>query len=495
MTIFYFPHLQFSGLPADTSPDGYSYLCPDGHLQPLNVTQPCVWVAKPWPAIAARRENADHIQNLVGGLTHNVEHSWQNALLSLLESYHVNVTTLDRSLPIDDYLDQATGFQSAYSFPSCSPPRSIVYCTSSLLQHYKCSWLQEAAAVYGIEPNIQCIRAESDARCLADVRDSVADVVVVGQDRRVSAQIEHGLQPLMYEYAADGAAKYVPVAVVRADSALHTMADLRGKRACFGGATTDGAAFVSVWQTLKELHLIEAPTTQGGADDCNTPAKRVSAFFGAPDAATAAPDGVYAGEMGALRCLADRRADVAFVDLAAFRNLTHGGIADAWVQQLPLVRLLCPFGLRANRQQAQEPCYLHWTPRGHFMVNANIGQQRRNEIYNSMREMDKLFGKQYQTHTIPFTMFGPFDRRNNVMFRDDTEGLRSLGELQRDRWARNAEPAMVAYANASRRARALGVFCTSDGGRSDAGRTVAVWWAIVGATTVLVAWCGAAAGV
>lgn len=39
-----------------TSPEGYSYLCPDGSTVPVNSTSsPCVWVAKPWPVIATKR--------------------------------------------------------------------------------------------------------------------------------------------------------------------------------------------------------------------------------------------------------------------------------------------------------------------------------------------------------------------------------------------------------------------------------------------------------
>lgn len=41
----------------------------------------------------------------------------------MLETHHVNVSTLDNVVPIDDYLEQAIGFQSAYSFASCNPPR------------------------------------------------------------------------------------------------------------------------------------------------------------------------------------------------------------------------------------------------------------------------------------------------------------------------------------------------------------------------------------
>lgn len=43
------------GSGAAATPDGYSYLCPDGTKKPLNSTIPCVWVSKPWPVIAAKR--------------------------------------------------------------------------------------------------------------------------------------------------------------------------------------------------------------------------------------------------------------------------------------------------------------------------------------------------------------------------------------------------------------------------------------------------------
>jgi hypothetical protein len=70
---------------------------------------------------------------------------------------------------------------------------------------------------------------------------------------------------------------------------------------------------------------------------------------------------------------------------------------------------------------------------------------RTNEIYNSLRDMDRLFGKQVKSQTIPFTMFGPFDRRTNVMFRDTTDGLRGMSELKRDKMFRDLEQTYVNF--------------------------------------------------
>lgn len=412
-------------------------MCPDGHLQPLTTKTPCIWVAKPWSAIAAQRNRAEEIQTMLQSVTHDNEDSWQNALLSLLESYHVNVTTLDTSIPIADYLDQAVGFQSAYSFAACSQPRSIVFCTSSILEHYKCSWLQETSAAYGIEPNIQCIRAES---CLNDTKHHITDVMIVDQDQRVRAERDFNLKPLLYEFTVDAYERYVVVAVVKGNSNIHSFNDLRGKRACF--PEFEGAAHISVLQTLQNLTLIPSNSNEL----CS-----LRNFF-SHDSCTWHTDstncdiGKYKGELGALRCLAEGKGDVAFVSSATFQKLTNGQLKDFdWAHEVHNVRLLCPYGQRARHEN--EKCYLHWTPHGHIMIHNATQLTRSNEIYNSLRDMDQLFGKQYKSHTIPFSMFGPFDRKNNVIFRDTTDGLRGRMELEKDKFPRLMEQSFTKYAN------------------------------------------------
>lgn len=401
----------------------------------MTTRTPCIWVAKPWPAIAAKRNYAERIQTMLHRITHDDENNWENALLSLLETYHVNVTTLDTSIPIDNYLDQAVGFQSAYSFAACSPPRSIVFCTTSLIQHYKCSWLQEAASVYGIEPNIQCIRSENVSRCLDDAKHRIVDVVLVDQDERVRAERDFSLRPLLYEYTTKVDDRYTVVAVVRGDSDVHSFADLRNRRACF--PSYEGAAHIAAMQTLRNLSLTDQcaarqffhPQSCGGGG---------AADGSGCDAAK------YDGESGALRCLADGYGDVAIVGADTFRRLTDGEMPEL---KLKNVRLLCPYGQRAKH--SDELCYMHWTARGHLMVHTDAPLTRTNEMYNSLRDMDLLFGKQYKSHTIPFTMFGPFDRKNNVMFRDATDGLRSLVEVQKDKVPRLMETEYGQYANAN----------------------------------------------
>ncbi|XP_037914249.1 transferrin [Hermetia illucens] len=419
-------HFGFSGLIAEANPNEYSFLCPDGLLQPLNSTYPCVWVAKPWQAIAAKNTHAANIQDIVHNLSH-YDADWKHALLSLLETYHVNITSLDTTVPIGDYLEQAVGFQSAYSFPSCNPPRSIVFCTTSLIQHSKCSWLQEAASVYGIEPNLQCIRTESLERCLDDTKHKAADVVLVDQDHRVKAQKEYKLKPILYEFSKTMHERYVTVAIVK-DSNLKTMNDLQGLKACFPSHA--GAAYLSVMETLRNVSKIKYPDLEEyfSSDSCtwktdNCPEK-------------------FKGDEGALRCLLES-GSVAFLSYDIFKNFTEGKLNTSWTfsGNRKMFSTVCPHGKNAK----DEVCYLHWTPRGHLMIHADTSLIRRNEIHNSLRDMDRLFGKDMKAHTPSFTMFGPFDKRNNIIFRDNTEGLRGFVELSKDKMPRSMEDVYDMY--------------------------------------------------
>lgn len=76
------------------------------------------------------------------------------------------------------------------------------------------------ASVYGVEPNIQCMRADTQDDCLKNVQHKVSDVVIVDQDTRLQAERDYDLKPILYEYAPNLEDKYVVVAVIRAASKI-----------------------------------------------------------------------------------------------------------------------------------------------------------------------------------------------------------------------------------------------------------------------------------
>ncbi|XP_030554066.1 transferrin [Drosophila novamexicana] len=425
-------HFGLAGLKAQDDPEKYSYLCPDGHLQPINVTRPCIWVSKPWPVVAARRSHAAQVQRLVTGLTHDEPQSWQNALLSLLETYHVFTVPLDNVISIDDYLDQAVGFQSAYSFPECNPPRSIVVCTTSIIEHIKCSWLQEAAQVYGVEPNIQCVRTTNLEQCMDDTRYKSADVLLVSHEQRVKAQRDYKLTPLLFEFAEQMHDRYVTIALVHKDSKYKSFKDLKGARACL--PSYEGAAHLSVLETIVNA--------TGSVHSLHSYFNHNSCIWH-PHRGRQCPLH-YQGDEGAFRCLAEG-ADVAFLSSDVYKKYVSGNLTSDWLApgKHQSYRLLCPYG-GIERHSSFEYCYLHWAPRGHLMTH-NSSQTRHNEIYNSLRDMDHLFGKKYKSETRPFSLYGIFDKRNDILFKDSTDALLSAHELLRDNAKRSMEHVYERY--------------------------------------------------
>lgn len=66
------------------------------------------------------------------------------------------------------------------------------------------------------------------------------------------------------------------------------------------------------------------------------------------------------------------------------------------------------------------------------MTSNNKSQLRINEIVNTLKTMDNHFGKQkFRSGNIPFTLFGPFDQKSNVLFKDSTDGLKTKYEFNK----------------------------------------------------------------
>lgn len=352
----------------------------------------------------------------------------------------MNIKQLDNTIPIDDYLGQANGFSSAYSFPACNPPRAIVYCTTSLVEMLKCSWLQETAGVHGIEPNLQCVREMSLDNCMGNVQHGASDVVFVDESERVRAERDYQLVPHLYEYAKQKRDRYTVVAVVKTASDIYNFNDLYKKRACFPSFA--GTAYLSVLQTIRHMRDI---ANEGESYSSH----EVDDFF-AKDSCTWAPhsshcQNEYSGDDGALLALTANRCDVAFVDMAVFeQSVGMATMANNFNGTKPSVnlnsteyKLICPFGRERSKD---ELCYLHWASRGYIMINNRTDLLRKDEIYNTLRDMDRLFGKYYESHVLSFSMYASFDRKSNVMFHDRTEALRGASEMDRDRTPRYIEP-------------------------------------------------------
>lgn len=103
-------------------------------------------------------------------------------------------------------------------------------------------------------------------------------------------------------------------------------------------------------------------------------------------------------------------------------------------------RVLCPFQ-KSRYLKGSDTCYLSWTSKGVLLTNQNKTQNRVNEIVNTLKTMDNHFGKQkFRSGNIPFTMFGPFDQKSNVLFKDTTDNLKTKYEFNKvSNFERNLE--------------------------------------------------------
>lgn len=72
------------------------------------------------------------------------------------------------------------------------------------------------------------------------------------------------------------------------------------------------------------------------------------------------------------------------------------------------------------------PCHLSWSPVGQAMTSANKTDLWVKDTLDVFQQLDNLFGKNYKSFTLPFTMFGIFDGKSNVLFHDSTVRIRNV---------------------------------------------------------------------
>ncbi|XP_023309775.1 transferrin [Anoplophora glabripennis] len=405
------------GLQSGLVPDQYSLLCPDDSLMPLTAAEPCIWVVKPWPVVASRRSVAQEIQEIVSSLSPNVT-GWRQSVLKLLETSYTVVKKVDSVEPIESYLHRATGFLSANSFSGCHPPRTINICTTSIIENAKCAWMRESAAVYGLEPDLECIKADNTTHCMVALNQKAADIVMVPSDLVHRAEKEYNLTTLFYE-TVNVDEKYITVAVTKPESNIKTFADLRGKKACF--PVYDGVAWNTVKKVLFDKQLIK-----------NCPLeKEITNFFG-PSCTPGLPDNLsgsmkktcqedtFNGEFGALQCLSSGAGDVAFVSRNSIKKFVSSENENSANSKLKIedFKILC--------ESKTKPCHLSWAPLGQGMIRNNSTDLWKKDTLDVFLRLDNLFGKSYQSLTTPFTMFGKYDGKSDLLFHDATIRLRSV---------------------------------------------------------------------
>lgn len=411
-------HFGLLGEDIESDPAGYSLLCPDDTSLPVNTTKPCIWVEKPWPVVASRRAVAQEIQEMVSSLQDKNPNHWKNVLRYLLDTTFTDFKKIEPVTPIENYLYRAKGFISANSFSGCHPPRTIWLCTTSIKETAKCQWLRESANVYGIEPDLECIKADNTSHCMKAVAEKVADIALVTLDMVGEAMTKYNLQTLFYETVHD-ADKYLTVGVTRSNVEINTWEDLRGKKSCF--PSYDGVA----WNAVK-YHLFNESIIKYCPLD-----REMAFFFGrscTPNLPTSFPQQTtelcqgssFNGDYGALDCLTLGIGDVAFVSKNALSTYITDRRSASSAHQVTMTdfNVIC--------LSETEICHLSWTTPGRAMIRNNVSDLRIKEIMDVFMHLSYLFGKNHKSSTVPVTLFGKYDGSSDLLFHDVTRNLRKI---------------------------------------------------------------------
>ncbi|CAH0730408.1 unnamed protein product, partial [Brenthis ino] len=417
--------------------DSFAYLCRDGTTQPLNTTDPCVWIHRPWPVVIAKRKAAAAVSTLVTSFAESdfFDSHWRGALAFLLEMRQVSTPLRPPKNPLD-YLASAQGFREAYSQSGCDPPRHITLCTTSLLEKNKCEWLSEAGAVYGVNPPLQCVLRNNMRQCFSAAQNGDCDVTVADAEWLVEGTRDYNLQPLLFEVTPPTKTKMNTVmAYVRYDDKLNKMADLRGKRASF--PRYDGIAWHSMLDYIKKNENIDcfevltdyfSEICAPGMENLNISANIIEKFT---INCYKENGNVTSGEVGALRALVEGRSDVAFISMKTAFLYENNLITESWAANTIKIAPICP-------KENQEHCVISWSHLGHIYASKNLTKMRRDEIITVFTRLDKLFGKQMQNgqknrrYTIMdamFRMYGPFNHQIDVLFNNNTESLSTIEGL------------------------------------------------------------------
>ncbi|KAJ9583794.1 hypothetical protein L9F63_021884, partial [Diploptera punctata] len=409
--------------------DSYRLLCADNRLAPVDKPENCAWLARPWKAVLAIRDVAMGVQQMLTKLKDENPSSWQMALGGLLDIRSQNVVPLRLMVPPEDYLQLAPGFLSVNSLSHCEPNGEIKICTRSNIEMLKCDWLSRAADVYGVEPRITCLKAESTEDCMKAVKDNIADVVTIQPDDMSLAYRNFGLKPVLYEYTKNITTVNQVGAIVRKESKIKHIGDLKGTKACF--PSYDGVGWNSIWSVLKNKSLVPSTCSSTEAlgnffsDSCVPGISKSHSFPASLQALC--DDDVYDEELGALRCLASGKGDVAFIQLNTLTQNTDGkGAADLKTKAVKM----SDFKSLCLSDQTRD-CYLSWSAPGQVLISSNTSAMKKMDIYLALMELGNLFDKHNEAPTAAnFKIFAPFDKKKNVLFQDVSYKFEDFAKLQ-----------------------------------------------------------------
>lgn len=389
-----------------------SLLCPDGSIMPFNSTNPCVWITRPVPVIAAKRSKADDIQQAIKEALSMAD--TPDDFVRLLESSRfLPPVPVKPTLIPNDYLSKAPGYLSANSMSVCGQgSRSVKLCVGALQDKVKCEWLAAVSRVYGLQPAISCVYG---ANCLVSVANGSADATIANTDMLLQAMRDHDLKPALVQMPIQLKKARTVSAVVKSSSKIKTFADLKGKKACF--PSIDGLGWTSFLMHMHETNSI--------SNDCPY-TKALSKFFSEicisePNEEESSYSNIkicsgdynekwydkgeeqlaYDNEALAFQCLAVGGGDVAFINTNSIPKYLEDMKSNPEGEGLTMdsFRTICDGNL------ADKDCHLGWSSYSQVLVRNKISPLREEDVRSFFTGINNLFGHYNSPSTRTFGLF------------------------------------------------------------------------------------------
>lgn len=446
----------------DVSTGDFGLLCPDGRVQSIDSPKDCHWAARPWNAWIVRTSHKNkkmvlsELKGLMTAAFPPVEQSetalkpWVVSLLGT--SSHSVIHDPPQPVSLQDYLKEP-GYDTTIERLGC-PEVPVKLCVESQLGLEKCTALQHVLKSRRILPKLECLMPSPDSDCLATVASGNAHITTADGGDVFRGHVEYGLTPVVSERYGLLDASYFAVAVVRANSGITSLSQLKGKKSCHTGIGKTAGWKIPV-VTLQKAGLLEngdcdfagqigrffngscAPGSKDPTYDPNgtNPTSLCDLCVGNDVAGGSSTpytgassngrcernsDETFYGYTGAFRCLVQGGGDVAFVKHITVRDNTNGNNKAPWAKDLRAL----DFKLLCNKRGIAdvvdyESCNLARVPAHKVLTGVNVNDTMMEEIRILMlRASNQLLRGQDI-----FTMFGPFKGRQDIIFKDSATEL------------------------------------------------------------------------
>lgn len=357
--------------------------------------------------------------------------------------------------------------------PNAEDSNRIVWCTISSEEEQKCSSFARAVErdwnLFGSAAmRLECIRAFNKEECMSYLDEEKAHVTSLDAGEVFVAGRYHSLIPIMQEVYSGNQKSYYAVAVIKKNTlpGVHTLHDLRGKKACFAGVGTLAGWVIPVYKLMQK----------GGMEviDCNNHVKSAIKYFGPSCAVNSLIDKYnpigdnsdklcklcvgkipgewcssadpYFGFEGAFRCLVEA-GDIAFLKHTTVDEMTSTRFDFSGVSKSDF-ELLCQDGSRRPVDEYQS-CYWDVVPTHTVVTTSAKSAELRKNYQRFLKKAIDMYGTPIGNQTfqrdipnesfssvVPYESFRLFESapryglHHNLLFQDVAISLFPLSEAQ-----------------------------------------------------------------